>query len=290
MSISTGLCTLIGLILYIGAITEEAGNKPKSTMDEPKFQYWYGVSFVLTVASFTSAELTGVLSVYLYISRHKHAYRKKVDRLTAVQQRVDLQQAAAAAAGGGGGGAAAANRNNGNGGGAVVYHHYPGGVGGGGGGGGAQNESPPLQHQYGQQHHHTVNQQNSLGGAGGYHQPRSNGRVVSGGGGGGSSNHLDNFYAFSPLVGVDGDVPGAVLGSGGGGGGGAYSGYAEMAAQPPMDGGGGGGCCAGAAMMVRQPSRLTLHSSSACMMVCAGDTLSLQNDRNMAAERRTTPV
>lgn len=34
------------------------------------------------MTSFTTAELTGVLSVYLYISRHKHAYRKKVKRLT----------------------------------------------------------------------------------------------------------------------------------------------------------------------------------------------------------------
>jgi hypothetical protein len=77
-----GLCTLIGIILYIGAITEEAGNKSKSPVDGPNFHYWYGASFVLTVTSFTSAELTGVLSVYLYISRHKHAYRKKVKRLT----------------------------------------------------------------------------------------------------------------------------------------------------------------------------------------------------------------
>jgi len=50
-------------------------------MDGPSFQYWYGASFVLTVLSFTTAELTGVQAVYLYISRHKHAYRKKVKRL-----------------------------------------------------------------------------------------------------------------------------------------------------------------------------------------------------------------
>ena len=77
-----GLLTLIGIILYIGAITEEAGNHTKSSMDNhPRFEYWYGASFVLTVTSFSSAELTGVLSVYLYISRHKHSYRKKVERL-----------------------------------------------------------------------------------------------------------------------------------------------------------------------------------------------------------------
>lgn len=67
------------MILFIGAITEEAGGKAKMTMDAPRFEYWYGVSFILTVISFSCSELTGVLSVYLYISRHKHAYRKKVE-------------------------------------------------------------------------------------------------------------------------------------------------------------------------------------------------------------------
>ncbi|ESN98773.1 hypothetical protein HELRODRAFT_188905 [Helobdella robusta] len=76
-----GLLILIGIILYIGAITEEAGSKSKPNMEKPKFEYWYGYSFVLTITSFSTAELTGVLSVYLYISRHKHSYRKKAERL-----------------------------------------------------------------------------------------------------------------------------------------------------------------------------------------------------------------
>jgi len=88
----SGLCTLIGIILYIGAITEEAGNKGKSSMDGPSFQYWYGASFVLTVLSFTTAELTGVQAVYLYISRHKHAYRKKVKRLASSSSGAGLEQ------------------------------------------------------------------------------------------------------------------------------------------------------------------------------------------------------
>jgi len=83
---------LIGIILYIGAITEEAGNKGKSSMDGPSFQYWYGASFVLTVLSFTTAELTGVQAVYLYISRHKHAYRKKVKRLANSSSGTGLEQ------------------------------------------------------------------------------------------------------------------------------------------------------------------------------------------------------
>ncbi len=78
-----GLCTLVGIILFIGAITEEVGNKPKGGMEEPRFKYSYGSSFMMIVVSFIGSELTGVLSVYLYISRHKHAYRKKQqERLT----------------------------------------------------------------------------------------------------------------------------------------------------------------------------------------------------------------
>jgi hypothetical protein len=77
-----GLCTLVGIILFIGAITEIAGHSSKAKGgEEPKFRYHYGSSFVLTVASFIVAELTGVLSVYLYISRHKHAYQKKQERV-----------------------------------------------------------------------------------------------------------------------------------------------------------------------------------------------------------------
>lgn len=70
-------------------------------MDKPKFEYQYGPSFIFTIISFSTAEFTGVLSVYLYISRlvvtitsikielkiyyhsprHKHSYRKKAERL-----------------------------------------------------------------------------------------------------------------------------------------------------------------------------------------------------------------
>src|SRR6218665_3424592 len=76
-----GFFTLIGIVTYISAITEEAGSKPKSTMDAPKFIYWYGASFYMTVSSFVSSELTGVLSVYLYIVQYKTAYRKKQEHL-----------------------------------------------------------------------------------------------------------------------------------------------------------------------------------------------------------------
>ena len=75
----------MGIILFIGAITEEVGNKSGSPMDAPKFIYHYGSSFMMTVGSFIGSELTGVFSVYLYISRHKHAYRKKQqERLTMI--------------------------------------------------------------------------------------------------------------------------------------------------------------------------------------------------------------
>lgn len=73
-----GLCTLIGIILYIGAITEEVGNlSKKKSSGEPRLTYEYGVSFVLTVGSFLFSEMTGVLFVYLYISKHNHEYIKK---------------------------------------------------------------------------------------------------------------------------------------------------------------------------------------------------------------------
>ena len=80
---SVGLITLIGIILFVGAISEEVGGKMSSGMDDPRIECIYGSSFVMCVGSFLCSEMTGVFSVYLYITRHKHAYRKKQqERLT----------------------------------------------------------------------------------------------------------------------------------------------------------------------------------------------------------------
>ena len=73
----------MGIILYIGSITEEVGNKPRASIEEPKFVYTYGSSFIMAVGSFVLTELSGVFAVYLYITRHKHAQRKKMQALKA---------------------------------------------------------------------------------------------------------------------------------------------------------------------------------------------------------------
>lgn len=81
-----GLCTLVGIILYIGSITEEVGNKGKGNQGEdPKFEYWYGSSFMMAVCSFALTELSGVFSVYLYITRYKHSQRKKVQKMLKIE-------------------------------------------------------------------------------------------------------------------------------------------------------------------------------------------------------------
>lgn len=73
----SGLCTLVGLILYIGSITEEVGNKPKVSLKDAQFHYGYGPSFFMAVGSFALTEMSGVFSVYLYITRYKNAQKKK---------------------------------------------------------------------------------------------------------------------------------------------------------------------------------------------------------------------
>lgn len=70
ITLHAGLCLFIGIIIYIGAVTGEASNPPKSG-DEPRFMYSYGPSLALTFVSFISCELTAVLAVHLYISRHR---------------------------------------------------------------------------------------------------------------------------------------------------------------------------------------------------------------------------
>jgi len=71
-------------------------------MDEPKFQYSYGPSFAMIVSSFVSSEITGVLSVYLYILQYKHAYYKTRER--AANYRIPTPSSNSGGDGGGGGG------------------------------------------------------------------------------------------------------------------------------------------------------------------------------------------
>ena len=78
--------TLLGIILFIGGITAESSHNKKKIDNEPIFAYSYGVSFAMIITSFVISELTGVLSVYLYISRHKHAYRKKQENYNAAAE------------------------------------------------------------------------------------------------------------------------------------------------------------------------------------------------------------
>lgn len=84
---SLGLCTLVGIILYIGSITEEVGSKGKPSGDEKvPFKYNYGASFIMTVCSFVLTELSGVFSVYLYITRYKQKHRKKLQQMLKGEQ------------------------------------------------------------------------------------------------------------------------------------------------------------------------------------------------------------
>lgn len=54
-------------------------------MEDPKFKYEYGSSFMMAVCSFGLTELAGVFSVYLYITRYKHSQRKKMQQMLKVE-------------------------------------------------------------------------------------------------------------------------------------------------------------------------------------------------------------
>ena len=87
----SGLCTLVGIILYIGSITEEVGNKPKVSLEDTQFSYYYGSSFMMAVGSFALTEMSGVFSVYLYITRYKHSQRKKRQQALKTEQNDRIQ-------------------------------------------------------------------------------------------------------------------------------------------------------------------------------------------------------
>ncbi|XP_006822518.1 voltage-dependent calcium channel gamma-5 subunit-like, partial [Saccoglossus kowalevskii] len=81
LSVLAGLCSIVGLFIYISSVSEEYASKarPRSAISDPTFYYHYGWSFWLAVSSFTLTEAAGVLSVYLYVSRHRHVIKKHVD-------------------------------------------------------------------------------------------------------------------------------------------------------------------------------------------------------------------
>ncbi|XP_070579889.1 voltage-dependent calcium channel gamma-7 subunit-like isoform X1 [Ptychodera flava] len=84
LSVLAGLCSIVGLLMYISNVSDEYGSKarPKSAYSDQTFFYKYGWSFMLAVSSFTLTELAGVLLVYLHISRHKHTIRKHLEART----------------------------------------------------------------------------------------------------------------------------------------------------------------------------------------------------------------
>lgn len=63
------------------------GSKGKPSGDEKApFKYNYGASFIMTVCSFVLTELSGVFSVYLYITRYKQKHRKKLQQMLKGEQ------------------------------------------------------------------------------------------------------------------------------------------------------------------------------------------------------------
>jgi len=82
---------LVGIIIYVGAVTEEAGSKKKgTTADEARFVYDYGASLQLVLCSFVGSELTGTLSVHLFISRRRRACVTQLKRAAVIATGVSL--------------------------------------------------------------------------------------------------------------------------------------------------------------------------------------------------------
>lgn len=84
-----GLCTLMGIILFIGGISSETAHIPKPKKGERiEFDHYYGSSFMIVCASFALTELSGVLSVYLFINRYKYRNRKHKERVRMINSRM----------------------------------------------------------------------------------------------------------------------------------------------------------------------------------------------------------
>lgn len=74
----------------MGAVTGEANHQPHVPDGEiPAFRYIYASSFIMLTLAFCLDEISGVLSVYLFIIRHKESVKKRHAKLTAHKSKSD---------------------------------------------------------------------------------------------------------------------------------------------------------------------------------------------------------
>lgn len=84
---------LVGLILFMGAVTGEANHQPHVSKGELQtFRYSYASSFYMLNLAFCLDEISGVLSVYLFIIRHKETVKRRHARLNAHKSKANRMQ------------------------------------------------------------------------------------------------------------------------------------------------------------------------------------------------------
>lgn len=72
-----GICLLIGIVLYVGSISQAFDSKSSSSKTDARYLYTYGTSFYLTVLSFICCKFSGTSAVYSYVARYRHFHRIK---------------------------------------------------------------------------------------------------------------------------------------------------------------------------------------------------------------------
>lgn len=79
-----GMSLLVGSIVFMGAVTGVANHQPHvPTGETQSFRYSYAGSFYMLNLAFCLDEVSGVLSVYLFIIRHKETVKRRHARLNA---------------------------------------------------------------------------------------------------------------------------------------------------------------------------------------------------------------
>lgn len=74
----------------MGAVTGEANHQPRVPKGEtPAFSYSYASAFIMVTIAFCLDEISGVLSVYIFIIRHKESVKRRHARLTAHKSKSD---------------------------------------------------------------------------------------------------------------------------------------------------------------------------------------------------------
>nr|VZI13799.1 unnamed protein product [Spirometra erinaceieuropaei] len=77
-SIVSGILTLIGIVLYVGSVSQAFDAITGPITIETKYVYFYGAALRLCIVAFVLSEFSGVFAIYLFLAQRRHQSQAKI--------------------------------------------------------------------------------------------------------------------------------------------------------------------------------------------------------------------